>query len=143
MPKLNTTVKSVRIDNDKLELLEKRLGGRSINSWLNEQIAEYLAGKPENSEKNVSLTAKYGINEDDLAEMDSMRMFMGGSVGVMIRGITEALCEGRILYENGRFIGMPEIDLDEFKEACRDIGMKPEEVLEKATQNIRRTGKWN
>lgn len=133
-----TRIVSARIPNEVADEMEKRLKAESYS--LRELITDYANGRKtsvntENSEKNVSLTAKYGINEDDLAEMDSMRLFMGGSVGVMIRGITEALCEGRILYENGRFVGMPEIDLDEFKEVC---GSKdPQKVLNDITRKIR------
>lgn len=36
MPKLNTTVKSVRLDNDVLSEIE--LNGASFNSWLTETI---------------------------------------------------------------------------------------------------------
>ena len=44
MPKLNTTVKSVRVDNEKIDELEKRLNGQTFNSWLNDVIDDYLNG---------------------------------------------------------------------------------------------------
>lgn len=38
MPKLNTTVKSVRLDNDVLSEIEGLLDGSSFNSWLTETV---------------------------------------------------------------------------------------------------------
>ena len=53
MPKANTTVKSVRIDNDKLEALEKMLDGKTINAWLNERIEEAV-GLPSKSFRSTA-----------------------------------------------------------------------------------------
>ena len=58
MPKLNSTVKSVRLDNDILAELEKRLGGKTYNAWLNEKIAEEL-GKPN---KNIETVRVNPVN---------------------------------------------------------------------------------
>ena len=134
MPKLNTTVKSVRIDNDKLEELEKRLGGRSINSWLNEQIVEYLTGKPQKTEKNL-------FPEGAVKEIGLMANYFGVGVDELFDAIFTGLEEGYLSMENGKVIGVPEIDLDEFKEACKDIGAEPEAVLKKAVASLRKTGK--
>jgi hypothetical protein len=132
MPKLNTTVKSVRIDNDKLATLERMLGERSINSWMNEKIEEMVAGKP----KAEGLP--YGINQSDLEDLDTMAAFCGGSVGAMIHLLDEGMNDGSLYIEGGRIVGRPLIDLDGFLEACHDAGADPQKVLDKAAKGIGR-----
>ena len=140
MPKLNTTVKAVRIDNEKLAELENRLGGQTINSWLNEKITEYLGGKPIKSDEKTGASPKYpyGIKGENIEELNSMAMFMGGTVGEMIRLFLEAVSDGTIAYQNGRYVGTPDLELDNFKEACHEMGVDAQKVLDKATQGVRR-----
>lgn len=45
MPTRDSTVKAVRIPNEILVEFEKKLNGQTINSWLNEQIVEFVEGK--------------------------------------------------------------------------------------------------
>ena len=145
MPKLNTTVKSVRIDNDKLAELEDRLGGKTINAWLNEQIECYLFGEKgdkgvnpqKKSEKTELSLNKWGIDEKILEDMATMIPFMGESVAEMIRLMDAALNEGMITYENGRYIGTPEIYLDDLKEACHERGIGMQEAIDKTVKNLR------
>ena len=140
MPKLNTTVKSVRIDNDKLADLEGRLGGKTINAWLNEQIECYLSGekgdKGVNPQKN---TEKSGLTPNkDLEEIDSMAKFFGMDGGELLKGVCAGLMDGNLTVENGKVVGIPEVNLDNFKEACHEKGIDLQKALDKATQSIRR-----
>ena len=137
MPKLNTTVKAVRIDNDKLAELERSLGGQSINSWLNEKITEHLAGKPVVM-GTVSGELPYGIQRETLDDLATMCSFMGGNLNTMLSLFDEAANTGEIYFENGRLMGKPPINLDKFLEACREVGADPQKVLDKATAGIRR-----
>ena len=149
MPKLNTTVKSVRIDNDKLEELEQRLGGKTINAWLNERIEDYIkpctaenvekTGKPSKSEKILGASPnKYEIDEKILDDLATMQMFMGGSVAEMIRLFDEAVNEGVIAYENGRYVGVPDVDLESFYEVCHERGVEPQEAIDKLVLDMRK-----
>lgn len=133
MPKLNTTVKAVRIDNDKLAELEERLGGQTINSWLNEKIAEYLGGKPLKTEKKSEASPN-----NDLKEIESMANFFGFSLDEFLKMVCEGLTEGVLTIEKGKLVGTPDLDLENFKEACHEMGADPQKVLDKAAQGVRR-----
>ena len=63
MPTRDSTVKAVRIPNEILAEFEKKLNGQTINSWLNEQIVEFVEGKRSCSDKSVSgKQSKYAGN---------------------------------------------------------------------------------
>lgn len=139
MPKLNTTVKSVRIDNDKLAELEGRLGGKTINAWLNEQIECYLSGgkgdKGVNPQKN---SEKTGLTPNkDLEEIDSMAKFFGMEGGDLLKGVCAGLMDGNLTVENGKVVGVPEIDLENLKEACHERGIGMQEAIDKTVKNLR------
>lgn len=132
MPKLNTTVKAVRIDNDKLAELEQRLAGRSINSWLNEKITEFIEGKP------VKISEKSEASpNNDLKEVESMANFFGLTLDKMLSKICEGLTDGTLTIENGKVVGVPEIDLENLKEACHDRGIGMQEAIDKTVKNLR------
>lgn len=130
MPKLNTTVKSVRIDNEKLADLEKKLGGRSINSWLNEQIVEYLGGKPQ--------TETVCTPSHAMSEIDSMAKCMHIETDDLLNGIYEGLNDGKLSYEKGKVVGYPDFDIEPFKEACHDAGIDPQSAMDKVIGAIRK-----
>lgn len=133
MPKLNSTVKAVRIDNDKLAELEERLGGQTINSWLNEKITEYLGGKPEKSEKILEASPNR-----DMEEIESMARYFGISGENLLKMIYEGLNEGALTVENGKIVGTPDMNIEKFKDACHSAGVNPDKAFEKAIQAIRK-----
>lgn len=136
MPKLNTTVKSVRIDNGSLNELEQRLGGKTINAWLNEKIEEEISGKP--IEKQPECVSEYGISSEVLSEINEMVTLMGGTAGEFIEDVKNKLVEGIICSENGKIAGLPTIDTTRFEEVCHDKCLDPQTVLEKATKAVER-----
>jgi len=110
MPKLNTTVKSVRIDNDKLAELEGRLGGKTINAWLNEQIECYLSGgKGDKGVNPQKKSEKSGLTPNkDLEEIDSMAKFFGMDGGELLKIICAGLEEGELTIKNGKLVTVNE-----------------------------------
>lgn len=133
MPKLNSTVKAVRIDNEKLAELEERLGGQTINSWLNEKISEYLGGKPiKSSEKSEASPNR------DMEEIESMARYFGITAENLLKMVCDGLGEGELSVENGKIVGKPAIDLENYLDACHEVGADPQKVLDKATQGVRR-----
>jgi predicted HicB family RNase H-like nuclease len=127
MPKKNSTVKAVRIDNDKLALLEGRLGDQSINSWMNERIEKFLQGeeegKPQTKEikELTSMTTYYGLTNEEFVRM-------------VVRGLTD----GYLTVEGGMVVGTPKMQLDEFIDACHERGLEPQETLDRTTVTLRR-----
>ena len=142
MPKLNTTVKSVRIDNYKLAELEKKLGGKTINAWLNERIDEFLglstknpgviSGKPQKIDEKSVLS-----HEKELKEIESMAKFFGLTTEDVLKGIFEGLNDGYLTVEGGKIVGVPEVDLTELEEAARERNMTIEVVIDRTIKNLR------
>ena len=129
MPKLNTTVKAVRIDNDKLAELEKRLAGRSINSWMNEQISLYL--------ENKSPMAKEGRPTFDTAELDGMASCLGISGNELLHQVVEGLSEGTLTVSEGKVRGYTPW-VEEFEDVCHDLCIPVEKAVERAIKDLRR-----
>lgn len=133
MPKLNTTVKSVRIDNDKLERLERKLGGRTINSWLNEKIEEEVEG--------IKI-AKDFLPSAMEEELGSMAGFFAMSADELLDGIFAGLREGYLTVEEGKVVGVPEVDLDEFKKVSKFFNRTPDEMMRDVIKGLKRTGRY-
>lgn len=134
MPKLNTTVKSVRIENEKLAELERRLAGRSINSWLNEAITEFLEGKP-----RVNPELPYNIDIKDLDDMSTMSGFVGGNMRIMIHLLDIGLNEGVFEVRDGKLIAHDlTLRTEDFKGVCHDMGLDCQKVLDEATKKLRK-----
>ena len=90
------------------------------------------------SEKNGASPNKYEIDEKILDDLATMQMFMGGSVAEMIRLFDEAVNEGVIAYENGRYVGVPDVDLETFYEVCHERGVEPQEAINKLVLDMRK-----
>ena len=130
MPKLNTTVKSVRIENEKLVELEKRLAGRSINSWLNEQITEFLGGKP----------AKIGceLSSETMGSIREMLGFSGMTFDDLLKDINEKLESGELMLDEGcTRVQMPAW-AEAFEEACHDLCIPVEKAAENAIKALKK-----
>lgn len=128
MPKLNTTVKSVRIDNDKLEELERRLGSQSINSWLNDQIEAFLSGKPEKTEGK---TVAY-------VEIEEMVTFCGLTMDRFWEDIADKLTSGVLMFEDGGTrVELPKW-AEDFRDACHDMCIPVEKAVENAIKAMKK-----
>lgn len=126
MPKLNTTVKSVRIDNNVLEELEKKLNGRTFNSWLNEKINESVEGKPVKSpfSENLSeMIAYYKISEKEFL--------------AQIEGLVQ---DGTITCEKGKLLLYDDYGLPTYLEICKERKIDPKTMIDKITDSLRIKG---
>ena len=124
MPKLNTTVKSVRVDNEKIDELEKRLNGQTFNSWLNEVIDDYLNGS------SGTFSSKNGR---DLLEMLSC---FKKSESEFIDDIHELMENGTLTYENGRLTIDLGFDYQAFLDFCQKRKANPATVWKNLGKEI-------
>ena len=132
MPKLNTTVKSVRIDNDILSELESRIDC-SFNSWLNSVIADYIGGKPQNQTKSDDTPSDYdGVNPRILANIKQMCPFLGTSFSGMMEMLSNGLDDGSLSVVDGRLKGETEVNLDGFYEVCHEKNLDLQKAIDKA-----------
>ena len=125
-----TRIVSARIPNEVADSMEKRLKREGIS--LREMIVDYANGteasvNTKNFEKSLP-TAKW-------EDMGSMAGFFQISIETLLDGIYMGLEDGYLTYQDGKVVGMPEIDFGEFKEVCG--GKDPQKVLNDITRKIR------
>ncbi len=126
MPKLNSTVKAVRVDNDKLAELERRLGDRSINSWMNEQISVYLGSADEG--ENIS---------EWKADLDAMLELSGIGFDEFMDVIYGWVCDGTIDLTDGVKVSEASWVTD-LRETCHDLCIPVEKAVESACKALRK-----
>lgn len=131
MPKLNTTVKAVRIDNDKLAELTKRLGSQTINSWLNNQIDCYLENKSEQKGVNPD------VPPDVWENIVSMAEFCEGGLTGLLMAVNRMLEEG-ILDTDLRV--RKEKWAENFEKTCHELGLPVEKAAESAIKALKKGG---
>lgn len=124
MPKLNTTVKSVRVGNEKIDELEKRLNGQTFNSWLNEVIDDYLNGS------SGTFSSKNGR---DLLEMLSC---FKKSESEFIDDVHELMENGTLTYENGKLTIDLGFDYQAFLDFCTKHKANPATVWKNLGKEI-------
>lgn len=149
MPKLNTTVKAVRIDNDKLEELEKKLKGQTINSWLNGQIENFIKGekgvnpkgKKVNPEVNPTKYTKYAAF--DVVPLDIIENIIDAS-NYCDDGLLGLMTALNNMIEDGILDTDLSIHRDEWIEKMekfsKESGLPVEKVADKAIAVLKRGG---
>lgn len=131
MPKLNTTVKAVRIDNDKLSELITRLDGQTINAWLNNQIDCYLENKAEQKGVNPD------VPPDVWENIVSMAEFCEGGLNGLLMAVNKMLEDG-VLDTDLRV--HKEKWVENFEETCHELGLPIEKAAESAIKALKRGG---
>lgn len=130
MPTIGSVTKTVRIAPRDLEVINALMADGT--SWSG-AIHKLCEGVP------TKISEKSGLTPNkDLEEIDSMAKFFGMDGGDLLKGVCDGLMDGNLTVENGKVAGVPEIDLDNFKEACHEKGIDLQKALDKATQSIRR-----
>lgn len=142
MPKKNTTVKAVRIDNDILAELEAKLGGRTINSWLNEQIEDFVRDVPleKNEDKRVNpqKNEKSRSASPELEDIEQMLSLSGLTVDDFYTQIDGLMNEGSFNLTGGKISIVYPDWLNEFSETCHDCSVPVEEAIKRATKALRK-----
>lgn len=151
MASLRTTVKSVRIANEVAEYFENKplnrmveglcdLLERGMVTYDGENLTVANTRVPE-APREPKTGNRWNIDEADLMDLDSMSRFMGGDVRTMIHLFDEAVNEGVIRYDQGRYVGVEDVELEDLYEICREQNVNPQEVIDKAVKAMRQNGK--
>lgn len=130
MPTIGSVTKTVRIAPRDLELINGLMADGT--SWSG-AIHKLCEGVPTKISEKTGLTPN-----KDLEEIDSMAKFFGMDVGDLLKGVCAGLMDGNLTVENGKVVGTPDLELENFKEACHDMGVEPQKILDKAAQGVRR-----
>lgn len=133
MPTIGSITKTVRINAEDLAVIERIMADEKV-SWSG--AIHFLVGNRGTPSKKSQKSEASPNN--DLKEVESMANFFGLTLNEMLSKICEGLTDGTLTIENGRIVGVPEVDLENFKEACHEKGIDLQKALDKATQSIRR-----
>lgn len=129
MPTIGSVTKTVRIAPRDLEVINGLMADGT--SWSG-AIHKLCEGVPAKNSEKTGLTPN-----KDLEEIDSMAKFFGMTGGEMLKGVCEGLTDGNLTVENGKVVGVPEIDLDNLKEACHERGIGMQEAIDKTVKSLR------
>lgn len=130
MPTIGSVTKTVRIAPRDLEVINALMADGTSWSGAIHKLCEGVPAK---------ISEKSGLTPNkDLEEIDSMAKFFGMDGGELLKGVCDGLMDGNLTVENGKVVGVPEVNLDNFKEACHEKGIDLQKALDKATQSIRR-----
>lgn len=117
------------------EELYREIASKGRN--LSETIREILRNSfvPQNSdEKNQ----KSGLTPSkEVKEIESMAIFFGFTLDEMLKMIYNGLNDGYLTVEDGKIVGLPEVDLENLKEACHERGIGMQEAIDKTAKNLR------
>lgn len=121
----------IRISEELYEGLSQK--GTNLSETIRKILKDSFV--PHNSgEKN----SKSGLTPNkDLEEIESMAKFFGMDSGDLLKGVCEGLMDGNLTVENGKVVGVPEIDLDNLKEACHERGIGIQEAIDKTVKSLR------
>ena len=122
----------------KLRISEELYGeiaskGRNLSETIREILRNSFV--PQNSgEKNQ----KSGLTPSkEVKEIESMAIFFGFTLDEMLKMIYEGLNDGYLTVEDGKIVGLPEVDLNNLKEACHERGIGMQEAIDKTVKNLR------
>lgn len=140
MPKLNSTVKSVRLDNDILAELEKRLGGKTYNAWLNEKIAEEL-GKPNKNIETVRVNpvnAVINTSLDAFVDLKSIVDYYGITMDGLLEKVDVALNDGTLSLDDGKLVCVLPDWAVKLSDACHEIGYDVDKIVDSAIKSLKK-----
>ncbi len=132
MPTIGSITKTVRINAEDLAIIEKIMTDEKV-SWSG--AIHFLVGNRGTPSKKSQKSEASPNN--DLKEVESMAKFFGMDVGDLLKGVCAGLMDGNLTVENGKVVGVPEIDLDNLKEACHERGIGMQEAIDKTVKNLR------
>ena len=136
MPKLNSTVKSARVDNDMLAELEKRLNGKTYNAWLNEKIAEELRGSGKIIVPERANPTDVDTTSDVYEDLKGMVEFFGMTMDDFIQQADVALSEGVLTISEGKLVCVIPEWAQRLSDACHELGYDVEKIAESAVKSL-------
>lgn len=122
----------------KLRISEELYGeiaskGRNLSETIREILRNSFV--PQNSEEKIQ---KSGLAPSkEVKEIESMAVFFGFTLDEMLKMIYNGLNDGYLTVEDGKIVGLPEVDLENLKEACHERGIGMQEAIDKTVKNLR------
>ena len=67
-----------------------------------------------------------------------MAVFWGITGSELLKGVYAGLEDGNLSYENGKVVGIPEVDLENLYDVCHERGIEPQEAINKLVLTMRK-----
>lgn len=149
MPSSKTISKGIRIKKEVAEYFRGRPLNRYIESMYesiqrgdieeeSDGISVHTKVREESPQKKSSATDSVHTQDDNLEEILKMLPFFNISREEFYEKLRKSMEKGDVMYEDGRFVAVNEIDLSRFKEACDEKGIDYQKAVDKMTQEIMR-----
>lgn len=132
MASSKTRTRTVRISNESADYFEKLPLNKVIEgvyTLISEKKATFDG-------ENLKISEKTGLTPE-IKEIESMANFFGLTLNEMLKKIYEGLNDGTLTIENGRIVGVPEVNLEKLEEACHERGIGMQEAIDKTVKNLR------
>ncbi len=134
MASSKTRTRTVRISNESADYFEKLPLNKVIEgvyTLISEKKATFDG-------ENLKISEKSGLTPSkEVKEIESMAVFFGFTLDEMLKMIYNGLNDGYLTIEDGKIVGLPEVNLDNLKEACHERGIGMQEAIDKTVKNLR------
>ena len=131
-----TRTKTIRIANGTADYFEDKPLNRIVES-----VHELMeSGRVRFDGQSLKFTADDGVDTAKMSvlkDIEEMVDLCGGTLDAFLEDVNRGLNDGTLVVEDGKLM-MPEVNTDEFSQVCHDKCLDPQEVLEKATQAVKR-----
>ncbi len=107
------------------------------NKKLSAYIRDILKGDDfviQNTKSGFSID----ISDETYASLMGMISFYGGSLENLVVMLDEAMVEGTVMYEDGKIVGVPQIDLENLYEICHEMNIDPQEAIDRLVKEMER-----
>ena len=119
----------LRINKETRKYLEKKAQGETLSSYVRRMIVKEKDGLQDNVIQNKT------VSEADKKIEEDAVVFKLSAEELKLK-LIEAVDSGKLMYENGEFTGVGEVDTSRFSGRCKELGMNPQETIDKITQRL-------
>ena len=119
----------LRINEETRKYLEKKAQGETLSSYVRRMIVKEKDGLQDNVIQNKT------VSEADKKIEEDAVVFKLSAEELKLK-LIEAVDNGKLMYENGEFLGVGAVDTSRFMERCAELGMNPQDTINKITQRL-------
>ena len=151
MSSSRTISKGIRLKKEVAEYFNEK----PLNRYIESMYEHILSGEIEEEESGISVHSKTirgthseaenekkGVidsvhiqSEADKLIAEDARAFGLDPEDFKLK-LIEAVDDGKLMYENGEFLGVGQVDTSRFMERCAELGMNPQDTINKITQRL-------
>lgn len=140
MPTIGSITKTIRINPKDLEVIESLMADGTSWSGAIHKLCEgtpiNTAEIPKKDEKAEKSSTSKRVYPKELEELLSYAPLFRMTEEEYVSKLKEAIDNGVLMEENGKFIGVCQYDMSVLEEKCKQSGMSVQGVIDKMTKMI-------